>query len=266
MSVGSAPHRSNRLTRVTMLGSGTSTGVPSIGCSCAVCVSSNPRNKRLRPSLRLDLEAGVILVDTSTDLRQQALTFGLPRVDAVLYTHAHADHVFGLDELRSFNFLQRREIPCFGSVATLDQLRRTFAYVFEAGEAGGGKPKLHLDPVRDAFEVEGVTVQPVPVFHGELEVFGYRIGSFAYVTDCSLIPESSFELLDGVEFLVLGALRYRPHSTHFTVSEAIEAAQRIGASRTYFTHISHEIDHGHPEVDLPIGIEFGYDGLQINIS
>ncbi len=255
----------NRLRRVTMLGSGTSTGVPTIGCTCAVCTSEDPRNRRLRPSLRLDLDQGTLLVDTSTDLRQQALTFGLPRVDAVLYTHAHADHVFGLDELRIFNYRQRSEIPCFGAPATLDQIRRTFAYVFEPGQTGGGKPRITLNPVEEDFEVLGVAIRPVPILHGQLPIYGYRIGDFAYLTDCSEIPPASQELLSGVRTLILGALRYRPHSTHFTVAQSIEAAARIGAERTWFTHMSHEVDHANPQVELPDGVAFGYDGLQIDV-
>jgi phosphoribosyl 1,2-cyclic phosphate phosphodiesterase len=247
--------------RVTMLGSGTSTGVPVIGCPCAVCRSDNPKNKRMRPGLKLEFDNGVVLVDTPTDLRQQALRFGLPRLDAVLFTHPHADHIFGLDDIRIFNFRQRRAIPCYGSEATLGALRRTFAYVFEAGQEGGGKPQLDLIPVREPFELLGRAIVPVPVWHGSMEVFGYRCGEFAYVTDCNIIPEASFRLLAGVEILILDALRYRPHSTHFSVEEAVEAAERIGARRTILTHFSHDVDHDAPAVPLPAGVELGYDGL-----
>ena len=252
--------------RVTMLGSGTSTGVPVIGCPCAVCTSDNPKNKRMRPGLKIEFEDArergrVVLVDTPTDLREQALRFGLPRLDAVLFTHPHADHIFGLDDIRIFNFRQGTAIPCYGSEETLGALRRTFSYVFEAGQEGGGKPQLDLIPVRAPFELFGRTVVPVPVWHGAMEVFGYRLGNFAYVTDCNVIPETSFELLRGVEVLILDALRYRPHSTHFSMEEALEAAERIGAQRTVFTHFSHEIDHDAPAVSLPAGVELGYDGL-----
>jgi phosphoribosyl 1,2-cyclic phosphate phosphodiesterase len=251
---------------VTMLGSGTSTGVPVIGCRCPVCTSSDPRNRRLRTSLRLTTPAGVILVDTSPDFRQQALRFGIERVDAVLFTHAHADHIYGLDDLRVFNFRQRRAIPCYGSDATLAAVRRSFAYVFEPGCEGGGKPRLDLVPVREPFSLCGLTVEPVPLLHGRLEVFGYRLGRFAYLTDCNRIPEASLARLGGLDVLILDALRYRRHETHFSVAEAIAQAARIGARRTIFTHLAHEVDHGLPALPMPPGVEFGYDGLAFEVD
>ena len=252
--------------RVTMLGSGTSTGVPVIGCPCRVCRSDNPRNKRWRPGLKMEIGPSVLLVDTPTDLREQALRFGLPRLDAVLYTHAHADHIFGLDDIRIFNFRQgMKPIPCYGSAETLQAIRRTFAYVFEPAQEGGGKPQIELIPVREPFGLLGRTVVPISVWHGSLEVFGYRIGSFAYVTDCNRIPEESFRLLEGVEILILDALRFRPHSTHFSVQEAMQVAARIGAARTILTHMTHEVDHDAPDVPLAPGVEFGYDGLVFDV-
>ncbi|MGH7336258.1 MAG: MBL fold metallo-hydrolase [Myxococcota bacterium] len=252
--------------RVTMLGSGTSSGVPMIGCQCAVCTSPDPRNRRTRPGLALHLEHGTIVVDTSPDFREQALSSGLERVDAVLYTHSHADHVFGLDDLRGFNFRQKAAIPCFGSEATIARMRQIFTYVFEDGQEGGGKPQLELTPVRTPFELLGTPVIPVPVEHGEMEVFGYRVGDFAVVTDVSRIPESSFALLDGVRLLVLSALRYRPHPTHFTLEEACAAAARIGAERTLLTHIAHDVDHADVRVALPPGVEIGHDGLVVELG
>ncbi|MCM2269506.1 MAG: MBL fold metallo-hydrolase [Thermoanaerobaculia bacterium] len=252
--------------RLTMLGSGTSTGIPVVGCRCAVCTSGDPRDRRLRPGLQIELPAGTIVVDTSPDFREQALRFGVERVDAVLYTHAHADHVFGLDDLRVFNFRQRRAIPCFGSPQTMARLRQIFSYVFEESQEGGGKPKLDLVDVAAPFELLGETVVPIPVWHGEMAVYGYRLGDFALVTDVNRIPEESFALLAGVRTLVLSALRYTPHSTHFNVEEAIAVARRIGARRTLLTHLAHEIEHARPRVALPAGVEFGYDGCVVELD
>lgn len=251
--------------RVTMLGSGTSTGVPVIGCRCPVCTSDHPRNRRLRTSLWIEAAGGSLLVDTSPDFREQALRSGIERVDGVLYTHAHADHIYGLDDLRIFNFRQGGPIPCYGSRETLAAVRRCFSYVFEPECPGGGKPQLELIAVRRPFQAAGCEVVPVPVGHGPTEVFGYRLGAFAYLTDCNTIPEASLGLLDGVEVLILDALRYRPHSTHFSVDEALAEAERIGARRTIFTHLAHEIDYAAPAVALPPGVELGYDGLRLEL-
>jgi len=249
-----------------MLGSGTSTGVPVVGCGCAVCTSSDLRNRRLRPGIKLDFAGGTIVIDTSPDFREQSLRFGIERVDAVLYTHPHADHVFGLDDLRVFNFRQRASIPCFGSEATVARLRQIFAYVFEEGQEGGGKPRLELAAVSAPFEVLGERVVPVPVWHGTMPVHGYRLGRFALVTDVNRIPEESFALLEGLDLLVLSALRYRPHPTHFSIDEAVEVAARIGARRTVFTHLAHEVDHGALVSELPAGVEPGYDGLVVELG
>jgi len=251
---------------VTLLGTGTSTGVPVVTCDCAVCRSDDPRNRRMRPGIRVDLAEGTAVVDTSPDFRDQALRFGIERVDAVLYTHPHADHVFGLDDLRVYNFRQRAAIPCFGSERTIGRLRQIFSYVFEEGQEGGGKPKLDLIAVREPFDLLGEQVVPIPVWHGEMEVFGYRIGPFAVVTDVSRIPDEGYAALDGVEVLVLSALRYTPHPTHYSIEQAIEVAGRIGARRTLFTHIAHEVDHGNLRVPLPAGVEIGYDGLVVDFA
>jgi phosphoribosyl 1,2-cyclic phosphate phosphodiesterase len=248
-----------------MLGTGTSVGIPVIACDCAVCTSDDPRNKRLRCGLQVEMGGTSILVDTPTDLRQQALRYGIERVDAVLYTHAHADHIYGLDEVRIFNYRQRQAIPCYGSQTTLNAIREVFSYVFEEGQAGGGKPKLTLHEVEGPFSVGNMRIVPVPVLHGQLEVLGYRFGNFAYITDCSAISQSSIDLLRDVEILVLGALRYRPHSTHFTIGEAIDLAQKLEVPRTILTHLGHEVDHGNPELELPPAVEFGFDGLQIRL-
>lgn len=249
-----------------MLGSGTSTGVPVIGCGCAVCRSNDPRNRRMRPGLRLDLADGTVVIDTSPDFREQALRFALERVDAVLYTHAHADHVFGLDDLRIYNFRQRAPIPCFGSRETIARLRQIFAYVFEESQEGGGKPRIDLLPIDAPFDLLGEQVVPVPVMHGDLEVLGFRVGRFAVVTDVSSIPAASYDALEGVDVIVLSALRYRPHPTHFSLDEAIAAARRIGARRTILTHLAHDVDHTDVRVELPPGVELGHDGLVVELG
>jgi phosphoribosyl 1,2-cyclic phosphate phosphodiesterase len=231
-----------------------------------VCTSGEPRNQRTRAGLKIELPAGTLLVDTPTELRLQSLAFGLDRVDGVLFTHAHADHIFGLDDLRIFNFRQRQDIPCYGSPRTLDALSRIFSYVFEEGQQGGGKPRLELVPIEGPFEAAGAEILPVPVLHGALEVTGFRLGDFAYVTDCSEIPLASRDLLAGLEVLILGALRYHPHPTHFSIPEAVEAARQLGARRTIFTHLAHEVDYARPEIDLPAGMELGYDGLVLELD
>jgi len=253
--------------RVTILGSGTSSGVPVIGCECAVCRSTDPRNNRLRPSVMIEHGNKVLLIDTATDLRQQSLRFGIDRVDAVLYTHAHADHVLGLDELRIFNLRQEDVIPCFGSAETLQAIRTMFAYVFGSADGGGPRPRLDLRRVEGPFEVlEGLLATPIPLLHGDLPIYGYRLGRFAYLTDCSHIPEASFALLEGLDVLVLDALRYRPHRTHFSIDQALEAASRIGADRSYFTHLTHEVDHGNLRHPLPPQVELAYDGLAVDLA
>jgi len=250
-----------------------------IGCGCAVCQSTDPRDRRSRPSIFIEVvgepaaplpEAAPavrhVLVDTSPDLRSQALARGLQRVDAILFTHSHADHIFGLDDVRRFNKMQRETIPCFGDSRTVSDLRRTFAYVFDpATPKGGGIPKISLTAISGPFCIGGLEVIPVPVMHGTRQILGYRIGAFAYLTDCSAIPDASFALLDGVTTLVIDALRERPHSTHFSVPEALAAAARIGAVRTYFTHICHDLAHAETCARLPAGVELAYDGLVLEI-
>ncbi|MEM6453697.1 MAG: MBL fold metallo-hydrolase [Acidobacteriota bacterium] len=261
--------------RVTVLGCGTSSGVPVPGCDCTVCTSGDPRNARTRSGvwLRLAPEAnevedgGSVLIDTPTDLRTQALREGVRRVDAVLYTHAHADHVFGFDELRTFGFRRRAPIPCYGPADVLDAIATTFAYAFTPPQQrGGGTPQVVLRPIDDATTLTlfGHEIMPIPAWHGKLPVFGYRIGPFAYMTDCNRIDPPSLARLAGVEVLILDALRYDPHPTHYSVAQAIEVAQRIGPRRTYLTHLNHDIDYRRPAVALPNDVEFSYDGLQLD--
>ncbi len=254
--------------RVTFLGTGTSHGVPMIGCRCAVCRSTDPRDQRLRPSIHLDVEDGPgLLVDTSTDLRQQALRHDVTKVDAMLFTHSHADHVMGLDELRRFNALKGAAIPVYADAPTGADLARMFAYAFQPSSGpGGGVPELALTAIDGWFEVGGVAIVPVPIFHGRRPILGFRIGDFAYLTDCSAIPDQSFALLEGLDVLVLDALRHRPHPTHFTITEAVAAATRIGPRQTYFTHICHDLPHAETCAALPAGMALAYDGLIVTID
>ena len=253
--------------KVTFLGTGTSHGVPMIGCTCAVCTSTDRRDKRWRPSIYIEADGGSkLLVDTGPDLRSQALAFGVDRVDAILFTHGHADHVVGLDEVRRYNAIQKGTIPCFADDRTGDEIRRMFGYVFDPDTPkGGGVPDIDLARVDGAFEAAGVRVTPVPVLHGERVVQGFRIGAFAYLTDCSRIPPASWRLLDGLEVLVLDALRERPHPTHFSLTEAVAAAERIGATRTLFTHIAHDLSHERTCARLPSAMALAYDGQVVEL-
>jgi phosphoribosyl 1,2-cyclic phosphate phosphodiesterase len=263
--------------RITVLGSGTSHGVPAIGCGCAVCASSDPRDQRTRPSIWIEIDgdppspfAGAvrsILVDTSTDLRTQALACCVNRVDAILFTHSHADHVFGLDDVRRYNQMQKTSIPCYADEETLTNLRRMFAYIFNPPkQTGGGIPQLSLFHLAGPFSLGGVEIVPVPLFHGRLPVLGFRLGTFAYLTDCNRIPDESWPLLDGIRTIILDALRHRPHSTHFSVSEAVAVVARLGAERAYLTHICHDLGHTETNAQLPAGVELAYDGLVLDVS
>jgi len=254
--------------KVLMLGTGTSHGVPMIGCTCATCRSTDPRDRRLRPSIYVDVpDRARILVDTATDLRQQALQYGINRIDAVLFTHAHADHILGLDDLRSFNALQASAIPCYGNREALAAIRRQFPYVFEARlQEGGGVPQLTTHEVTGPFSVRGLRIVPVPLWHGKLPILGFRFGNFAYLTDCNRIPDNAWALVEGVHTLVLDALRDQPHDTHFTVEEAVVAATRIAPRQTYFTHMTHDLSHARTNARLPAGMQLAYDGLVFDIE
>jgi len=208
-----------------------------------------------------------VLVDTGTDLRAQALTFDIRRVDAILYTHSHADHILGLDEVRRFNMVQQSAIGCYADRVTLADLRRTFAYIFAPEpRVGGGVPLLSLFEIGGVFSIGGVEVVPVPLLHGPRPILGFRIGAFAYLTDCNRIPDQSWPLLTGVRTLVLDALRDRPHSTHFSVQEALAVVDRLGPDQTYFTHICHDLAHAATCARLPAGVQLAYDGLVLETA
>lgn len=252
--------------KVTFLGTGTSHGVPMIGCDCPVCTSTDPRNNRTRCSVYVQVNGTNLLIDTPPEFRIQAIRENVRQIDAVLFTHAHADHVFGLDDIRRFNDLSGRPMRCYGSRETLDTVRRAFDYVFVPTQKGGGKPSLNLLPVEAPFRASRVQVKPIPAFHGSLRVFGYRIRDFAYLTDCSFIPRESEPLLEGLDVLVLGVLRPEPHETHFSVSQGLAVVERFGPRRTFFTHIAHKLDHEQANRALPPDVCLAYDGLSITLD
>ena len=239
-----------------------------IGCTCATCQSTDPHDRRLRPSIYVKMQGGpAVLVDTATDLRQQALTHNLSRVDVILYTHSHADHVMGIDEVRRFNMLQRSSIPAYADAQTAADLQRTFSYIFDPpAEMGGGIPQIELHTIDGPFELGRLRVIPVKIFHGRRPILGFRFGSFAYLTDCSSIPEESFGHLADLDVLVLDALRHRPHPTHYTVAEALEVVGRVKPKRTLFTHICHDLPHAATNATLPPGVELAFDGLALDVA
>ncbi len=256
---------SNDRVRVTILGSGTSHGVPMIGCDCPVCTSADPRDRRTRPSVCVEYGEHVFLVDTSPELRLQCVANGVRRVDAILFTHHHADHIAGLDDLRRFNDLMGRTLTCYGLPQTLEVIRRWFHYAFEHDpDYPSQKPSLRLEPLDgNPFEVAGRTIVPVPLMHGPLRVLGYRFKNTAYCTDCNFIPLESLDRLRGLDVLILDGLRRKPHPTHFNLDQAVEMAGRIGARQTWFTHIAHALKHAETDALLPAGMALAYDGLVI---
>jgi phosphoribosyl 1,2-cyclic phosphate phosphodiesterase len=250
--------------RVTLLGTGTSHGVPMIGCECAVCTSADPCDRRMRASILIETDAGTVIIDTGPELRLQCIAHRVCRCDAVLYTHHHMDHVAGLDDLRRFNWLARAPLPCYGQAETLDRLREMFPYVHaDDPQYPSAKPQLRFIPISGPLNLIGRTFIPIPLLHGALPVLGFRVGDFAYCTDVSGIPDASWGLLGGLDVLVLDALRRRPHPTHFNLDQAIAAAGRIGAKATYFTHIAHELGHAQTNAVLPAGMALAFDGQKI---
>lgn len=244
-----------------------------IGCECPTCRSADPRDNRLRPSIFVQSAADPaarastnILVDAGPDLRAQALRHGVTRVDAILFTHGHADHILGIDDVRRFNATMAQPMPCYGDRLTLDDIRKTFHYVFDPNTPkGGGLPKLDLLPIDGPLKLGDLDVQPIPLWHGARLVLGFRFDRFAYLTDCNRIDEDAWPLLEGLDILVLDALRDTPHPTHFSLGEAIEAARRIGARRTFFTHMCHHLAHESTNARLPGGMALAYDGLVLEM-
>ncbi len=251
--------------KLTVLGSGTSTGVPVLGCHCAVCSSSDPRNNRTRCSVLLEWSDRKILIDTSTDFRQQALREGIEQIDGVLFTHAHADHVHGIDDLRTFTLRTGSAIPVYAERGVLDRIRGLFSYIFSEADTPGYRPRLQVNEVDGPFELFGQVLVPIPLLHGPGESLGYRVGNLAYLVDCSALPEASWQLLEGVEVLIIDALRFREHESHFSVSQAIEVSRKLRVQRTLLTHLTHDIDYPRHAVGLPDGVEFAYDGQTLSL-
>jgi phosphoribosyl 1,2-cyclic phosphate phosphodiesterase len=255
--------------RLTFLGTGTSFGVPQIGCGCAVCRSTDPRDKRSRSGALIEAGGSTILIDTPPELRLQLIAGGIAQVDAVLYTHEHADHTNGIDDLRMFSMRQRRALPIYGPPETLDRIRASFGYIFDDVRPyeGTSKPSLELHAIEPdrPVDVAGVAVLPLAFRHGHLRVYGYRVGGLAYVTDVKAIPESERQRMQGLDVLVLNALWWRPHPTHLSITEAIETARSLGARRTYLTHLTHETGHAELAAQLPDGVFPAYDGLTVEV-
>jgi phosphoribosyl 1,2-cyclic phosphate phosphodiesterase len=260
--------------KVIILGSGTSQGIPIIGCSCRTCLSSNPKDKRLRVSVYIDTgvkraDGGTlkILIDTSPDFRQQMLVNKLNDIDAILYTHHHIDHIMGLDDIRQINQLHHKSVDVYGNEDTIEYLKKSFSYIFDENTyKGGGIPdiKTHIIELKN-FNIDGIKVIPIKYFHGPTEVWGFRIGDFAYLTDCNMIPVEEYSKLKDLKLLVIDALRYRPHSTHFSIDEAVEVSKRINAMKTYFTHMTHDVLHDEANAKLPENIRLAYDGLTVEV-
>lgn len=254
--------------RVTLLGTGTSTGIPMIGCSCKTCTSTDPRDRRLRVSALVETETTTILIDTSSDFRQQMLTAKVKKLDAILFTHHHTDHISGFDDLRAFHFLRIPVPMCYASEETYKAIQGMFPYAFGLVPNTGGATLTQVPfTVIDTtpFAVGDVLIEPILLDHGLLNIFGFRIGKFAYLTDCKRIPVPSREKLKGVEVVVIDGLRYSPHPTHMTIDEAVAASKELGAKTTYLTHMNHDILHEEAEAKLPPNVRFAYDGLELHI-
>jgi phosphoribosyl 1,2-cyclic phosphate phosphodiesterase len=252
---------------LTVLGSGTSMGVPTIGCECAVCRSSDPRDRRTRPSVLIEYNGRSVLIDTTPDFREQAIRENIRSLDAVLYTHAHADHLLGIDDLRPLSFLHRpNKLPLYARPEAAEFIRKMFGYIFDPNYKFGGLPQVELRPINGSLDLFGARFEPIAVIHGDAEIFGFRFGSAAYLTDHSEIPESSLNKLEGLDVLFLDALRYKPHPTHSTVEHSLHTVEQLKPKRAFFTHICHDLPHQKTNASLPTNVRLSYDGMKLRFE
>jgi len=252
---------------LTVLGSGTSMGVPTLGCTCKVCHSPDPHDRRTRPSIMLEFDGKVVLIDTTPDFYMQAIRESITHVDAVFYTHTHADHILGIDDLRPLSYRHKPErLPLYARPDAAAFLRKMFTYIFDADYKYGSLPQLELSPIDGPVELFGVRFEPVILFHGESQIYGYRFGSAAYLTDHSEIPESSLHQLEGLDILFLDALRHKPHPTHSTVETSLRTVERLRPKRAFFTHICHDLPHEATNATLPRHVRLAYDGLKLEFE
>ena len=254
---------------LTVLGSGTSMGVPTVGCTCAVCTSSDPHDRRLRPSIMVQWEGRTVLIDTSPDFREQAIREHIRRIDAVLYTHGHADHILGLDDVRPLSFPRVTgggKIPLYATENTARVLRHVFRYIFDGDYKYGGLAQVELHNVDGPIELFGAKFIPLAVNHGDYSIEAYRFGSAAYLTDFSSIPDETMRQLQDLDVLILDALRRHPHPTHSTVENSLQIVERLKPKRAFFTHMSHDLPHEATNASLPENVRLSYDGLKLEFE
>ncbi len=252
---------------LTVLGSGTSMGVPTIGCDCAVCSSSDPHDRRLRPSVLVEYAGKFVLIDTTPDFREQAIRERIRHIDAVLYTHTHADHILGIDDLRPLTFRHKpHKMPLYARPEAADSIRKMFRYIFDADYKFGGLPQVELKVIDGPLQLFGASFEPVTVIHGDTEIYGFRFGSAAYLTDHSEVPENSFSQLQNLDILFLDALRYKPHPTHSTVETSLRIVERLKPKRAFFTHICHDLPHEATNATLPPNVRLSYDGMKLDFE
>lgn len=251
---------------LTVLGSGTSMGVPTIGCTCRVCTSSDPHDQRTRPSIMLEYDGRCVLIDTTPDFRQQAIRERISRIDAILYTHSHADHILGLDDVRPLSFRAADKIPLYAHQSTAEAMEGIFRYIFEANYKFGGIARVQMNRINGALDLFGARFEPIRIIHGDADIHGFRFGSAAYLTDFSEIPPESLERLRGLDILFLDALRHRPHPTHSTVENSVRLVKELSPKRAFFTHISHDLPHEETNRTLPDHVRLSHDGLKLEFE